>query len=460
MCIKQNKSYLLYTFLIISIFNIKLREGILIISDLPKGMTKFSNNNFMNKIENIYNSKLMKSYYKQWIYKYFYINNKKKKKKKKEKIWLKNDCVSPSIIKPFYKLIKLVKIKKVNNFLTPQKNLYNNVKRKIYNKGEYQLILNKLIKNLKNNMHNYNKRVIKNDTSNITNFLIKKKILLFFFLYNLNLLHYKNRSNYINKQIIKKKIYSLYNVSNVNDGTKKTVNVTSVIATVDSDTVAKKKLKHCQKQLYQNIQTTNDKKNNNSSNNATQVNNKIYNNDHNNSNYNNLNNQKIKKKRILSDASRNNMKEKLRLIMINKWKNPDFRKKMMKSFKKRGIEHNKKISEAVKKKWDSDKNYKAKTLEGQRKYFIKRYRSNSTTSISNKTKEKISKSMKLYWLQKNKYKQNQNTNVQSVIKKKQKQKQIWDDIYSIILNQQMDGLNNPYQNFDHNLSINLQAALS
>ncbi|SCN59523.1 conserved Plasmodium protein, unknown function [Plasmodium chabaudi adami] len=160
-------------------------------------------------------------------------------------------------------------------------------------------------------------------------------------------------------------------------------------------------------------------------------------------------------KRVLSEESKKSMKEKLRSIMIKKWKDADFRKKMIKSFKKRGAHHNKKISDTIKNKWKNDKDYKLKTLEGQRKYFIKKCKSNN--AVSNKTREKISRSMKLYWQSKNKYKGSQPSNSQSIVKKK-KQKKVWENIYSIILNKNVNDFNN-YQTFHHNLSINLQAAL-
>ncbi|CDU17519.1 conserved Plasmodium protein, unknown function [Plasmodium yoelii] len=160
-------------------------------------------------------------------------------------------------------------------------------------------------------------------------------------------------------------------------------------------------------------------------------------------------------KRVLSEESKKSMKEKLRSIMIKKWKDADFRKKMIKSFKKRGAHHNKKISDTIKNKWKNDKDYKLKTLEGQRKYFIKKCKNNN--AISSKTREKISRSMKLYWQNKNKYKPSQPNNLQSIIKKK-KQKKVWENIYSIILNKNVNDFNN-YQTFHHNLSINLQAAL-
>ncbi|SCM21004.1 conserved Plasmodium protein, unknown function [Plasmodium berghei] len=160
-------------------------------------------------------------------------------------------------------------------------------------------------------------------------------------------------------------------------------------------------------------------------------------------------------KRVLSEESKKRMKEKLRSIMIKKWKDVDFRKKMIKSFKKRGAHHNKKISDTIKNKWKNDKDYKLKTLEGQRKYFIKKCKNNN--AISSKTREKISRSMKLYWQNKNKYKASQPNNLQSIIKKK-KQKKVWENIYSIILNKNVNDFNN-YQTFHHNLSINLQAAL-
>ncbi|CAD2106434.1 hypothetical protein YYG_01011 [Plasmodium vinckei petteri] len=160
-------------------------------------------------------------------------------------------------------------------------------------------------------------------------------------------------------------------------------------------------------------------------------------------------------KRVLSEESKKSMKEKLRSIMIKKWKDADFRKKMIKSFKKRGAHHNKKISDTIKNKWKNDKDYKLKTLEGQRKYFIKKCKNNN--AVSNKTREKISRSMKLYWQSRNRYKASQPNNSQSIVKKK-KQKKVWENIYSIILNKNVNDFNN-YQTFHHNLSINLQAAL-
>ncbi|KEG03000.1 conserved Plasmodium protein, unknown function [Plasmodium vinckei vinckei] len=160
-------------------------------------------------------------------------------------------------------------------------------------------------------------------------------------------------------------------------------------------------------------------------------------------------------KRVLSEESKKSMKEKLRSIMIKKWKDADFRKKMIKSFKKRGAHHNKKISDSIKNKWKNDKDYKLKTLEGQRKYFIKKCKNNN--AVSSKTREKISRSMKLYWQSKNKYRASQPNNLQSIVKKK-KQKKVWENIYSIILNKNVNDFNN-YQTFHHNLSINLQAAL-
>ncbi|CRG96664.1 conserved Plasmodium protein, unknown function [Plasmodium gallinaceum] len=162
------------------------------------------------------------------------------------------------------------------------------------------------------------------------------------------------------------------------------------------------------------------------------------------------------KKRILSEESKKSMREKLKSIMIEKWKNLEFRKKMISSFRKRGIEHNKKISEAVKNKWKYDENYKLKTLEGQRKYFIRR-KNTSIKSTSEETKIKISKAMKQYWLNRNKCKKSEFNNLQSLIKKKKKHKKVWENIYSLILNQKSDDFSN-YNTF-HNLSINLQESL-
>ncbi|GAW80181.1 hypothetical protein, conserved [Plasmodium gonderi] len=166
------------------------------------------------------------------------------------------------------------------------------------------------------------------------------------------------------------------------------------------------------------------------------------------------------KKRFFSEESKRSMKLKLRNLMRKKWKDPEFRKKMLKSFKKRGIEHNQKISEAVKNKWKNDLNYKQKTLEGQRKYFMRRYKNKKLSAISEKTREKISKAMKQYWANKNKFKKAQVNNLQHLQKKKKKHKKVWEDIYSLILNQKVGDLGSYQSSLHHNLSINLQAALS
>ncbi|SOV14013.1 conserved Plasmodium protein, unknown function [Plasmodium gaboni] len=181
-------------------------------------------------------------------------------------------------------------------------------------------------------------------------------------------------------------------------------------------------------------------------------------------NINNINNkenivEKTRKKRIFSEESKRRMKEKLRLIMKKKWKNNEFRKKMIKSFRKRSMDHNKKISDTVKNKWKYDKEYKLKTLEGQRKYFLKKSKSKKFNSPSQETRSKISKSMKQYWLNKNKYTKSDMNNLQSLVMKKKKHKKVWENIYSIILNQKIDDITN-YQTFHHNLSVNLQAALN
>ncbi|EDL44926.1 hypothetical protein PVIIG_02808 [Plasmodium vivax India VII] len=133
---------------------------------------------------------------------------------------------------------------------------------------------------------------------------------------------------------------------------------------------------------------------------------------------------------------------------------------MMKSFKKRGLEHNKKISEAVKNKWQNDVNYKKKTLDGQRRYFIRRYKNKKIAAISDKTREKISKAMKQYWVNKNKFAKTQVNNLQHIQKRKKKHKKVWEDIYSLILNQKVGDFGGYQSSLHHNLSINLQAALN
>ncbi|CAA9987386.1 conserved Plasmodium protein, unknown function [Plasmodium knowlesi strain H] len=167
-----------------------------------------------------------------------------------------------------------------------------------------------------------------------------------------------------------------------------------------------------------------------------------------------------KKKRVLSEEAKQSMREKLRVIMRNKWKDPEFRKRMMKSFKKRGLEHKKKISETVKNKWKNDMNYKQKTLDGQRRYFIKRYKNQKVVAISEKTREKISKAMKQYWVNKNKFAKTQVNNLQHIQKRKKKHKKVWEDIYSLILNQKVGDFGGYQSSLHHNLSINLQAALN
>ncbi|ANQ07582.1 Uncharacterized protein PCOAH_00018040 [Plasmodium coatneyi] len=167
-----------------------------------------------------------------------------------------------------------------------------------------------------------------------------------------------------------------------------------------------------------------------------------------------------KKKRVLSEEAKQSMREKLRAIMRKKWKDPEFRKKMMKAFKKRGLEHNKKISETVKNKWKNDMNYKQKTLDGQRRYFIRRYKNKKLVAISDKTREKISKAMKQYWVNKNKFAKTQVNNLQHIQKKKKKHKKVWEDIYSLILNQKVGDFGGYQSSLHHNLSINLQAALN
>lgn len=169
---------------------------------------------------------------------------------------------------------------------------------------------------------------------------------------------------------------------------------------------------------------------------------------------------RTKKKRVLSEEAKRSMREKLRAIMRSKWREPEFRKKMMKSFKKRGLEHNKKISEAVKNKWQNDVNYKKKTLDGQRRYFIRRYKNKKIAAISDKTREKISKAMKQYWVNKNKFAKTQVNNLQHIQKRKKKHKKVWEDIYSLILNQKVGDFGGYQSSLHHNLSINLQAALN
>ncbi|KJP89392.1 hypothetical protein AK88_00835 [Plasmodium fragile] len=167
-----------------------------------------------------------------------------------------------------------------------------------------------------------------------------------------------------------------------------------------------------------------------------------------------------KKKRVLSEEAKRSMREKLGAIMRSKWKDPEFRKRMMKSFKKRGLEHNKKISEAVKNKWKNDMNYKQKTLDGQRRYFIRRYKNKKIVAISDKTREKISKAMKQYWMNKNKFSKTQVNSLQHMQKRKKKHKKVWEDIYSLILNQKVGDFGGYQSSLHHNLSINLQAALN
>ncbi|EUD67941.1 hypothetical protein C922_01553 [Plasmodium inui San Antonio 1] len=167
-----------------------------------------------------------------------------------------------------------------------------------------------------------------------------------------------------------------------------------------------------------------------------------------------------KRKPVLSEEAKRNMREKLAAIMRSKWRDPEFRKKMMRSFKKRGLEHNKKISEAVKNKWKNDMNYKQKTLDGQRRYFIRRYKNKEILPISDKTREKISKAMKQYWANRNKFAKTKINNLQHVQKRKKKHKKVWEDIYSLILNQKVGDFGGYQSSLHHNLSINLQAALS
>ncbi|SPJ10191.1 conserved Plasmodium protein, unknown function [Plasmodium sp. DRC-Itaito] len=208
-----------------------------------------------------------------------------------------------------------------------------------------------------------------------------------------------------------------------------------------------------------NIENKNNKNNIENRNNINNIENK--NNINNIDNKNNIENiiEKKKKKRFFSEESKKRMKEKLRLIMRTKWKNHEFRKKMIKSFRKRSMDHNKKISDTVKNKWKYDKEYKLKTLEGQRKYFLKKRKSKKFNSPSQETRNKISKSMKQYWLNKNKYTKSDMNNLQSLVIKKKKHKKVWENIYSIILNQKIDDITN-YQTFHNNLSVNLQAALN
>lgn len=173
-------------------------------------------------------------------------------------------------------------------------------------------------------------------------------------------------------------------------------------------------------------------------------------------NDNEIKTEKTKTKRKLSEKSLKSMKEKLKKIMKEKWKNPEFRNKMTEAIRKRNRGHNKKISETIKKKWKYDENYKKKTLDGQRKYILDRKNKNAN-KVSEETKSKISKAMKLYWMSRIKFKKKEIIkSSSSILKKRKRHKKLWEDIYSIILNQKNDDNINNYQIL-HNLSVNLDA---
>ncbi|KAI4839355.1 hypothetical protein MKS88_001904 [Plasmodium brasilianum] len=340
-------------------------------------------------------------------------------RKKKKKVPNEQDVSK----KRFYEYTEKEE-KAVNNFLTTAMKRSKILKHGKRNKYMYYFVLNKLNRNLVINARN-NKTINKICKENIPIFMTENKLSLHNAFSNKNghILHKTNRAHWNYKE----KCFPIFAICS------DTKSSTGTAYIVGND------------QKYHSICNIQEKKYREIHLNAGAV---VQG-----------NNTKKKKKRVLSEKSKESMKEKLRIIMIQKWKDTEFRKKMIKSFKKRGIEHNKKISETLKNKWKNDKEYKLKTLEGQRKYFVNRYKNrHKTYYTSAETREKISKAMKLYWLNKNKYKQMQTHNLQSVVKKKKKHKKVWENIYSIILDQKQDDLSN-YQTFHHNLSVNLEAAL-
>ncbi|CRG99326.1 conserved Plasmodium protein, unknown function [Plasmodium relictum] len=403
MYIKNNKISLFYILLIL-IFNIILSENKLIFDCITKS-TKYLSYNSMNKVYYTSNNIIPIKIFNRFKYKYTHKDNIKKKISNENEVYLSKVRYHESYNRRgmFKYLRSDAKKYRIINHVN---------KRNIFLLDKVKILLNnKYANNLKYYMTKIDHFTIDKISNNIIN--------------NRNIFLKK-----INRNGNKKKEYHLLALSNgfinensiISDNNDKCDNIYNI---KEQNSISVNKNNIC-----------------------------IQEND---INENSLKENKKKKKRILSEESKKNMREKLKSIMREKWKNSEFRKKMINSFRKRGIEHNKKISEAVKNKWKYDENYKLKTLEGQRKYFMRRKNAN-VRSTSEDTKNKISKAMKQYWQNKNKYKKSELNNLQSIIKKKKKHKKVWENIYSIILNQKSDDFNN-YHTF-HNLSVNLQAALN
>ncbi|SBT33353.1 conserved Plasmodium protein, unknown function [Plasmodium ovale wallikeri] len=419
--VKQLTQFLpFYALLIFLVFNIILSESNSPFCDISTGAIKYFNCYSMNSVRCVRTNKLGKEY-RNCKCKNFDTNNGKKKKK-----FTQNE--------PVVRRITLCKSKQgkkedIKNMLKSETNRYVIAKHGKNNKNIYQFLLHNNFPT-SNNFHI--KSPLKSYKTNVANFLLVKKDGS-----PLSSNNSRHSSHWSKVDKIHwsntRKCFSLYAMStrdtSIGDSTATVATVTLPVERDDNNTllrnnrnvssVEKDNAKECCKQEGETK----------------------------------------KRKRILSEASKNSMREKLRLIMLNKWKDVEFRKKMIRSFKKRGLEHNKKISEAVKKKWQNDKDYKLKTLEGQRKYFLRRYKNSRVTFTSDETRKKISKSMKQYWMNKNKCNPPSVNNLQSLVKKKKKHKKVWENIYSLILNQKLDDFNS-YQTFHHNLSINLQAALN